>query len=31
MSGSIAPEDVIMEVLRDVGKSFPIIPALLEE
>lgn len=31
MSGSIPPEDVIMEVLRDVGKSFPIIPALLEE
>lgn len=31
MSGSIAPEDVIIEVLRDVGKSFPIIPALLEE
>ena len=31
VSGNIAPEDVIMEVLRDVGKSFPIIPALLEE
>jgi hypothetical protein len=31
VSGSIPPEDVIMEVLRDVGKSFPIIPALLEE
>ena len=31
LSGSLAPEDVIMEVLRDVGKSFPIIPALLEE
>jgi hypothetical protein len=31
MSGSIAPEDVVIEVLRDVGKSFPIIPALLEE
>lgn len=31
MSGSIEPEDVIIEVLRDVGKSFPIIPALLEE
>ena len=31
MSGSISPEDVIIEVLRDVGKSFPIIPALLEE
>ena len=31
VSGNIPPEDVVMEVLRDVGRSFPIIPALLEE
>ena len=31
MSGNIAPEDVVMEVVKDVGSAFPIIPALLEE
>ena len=31
LSGSIAPEDVVSEVLRDVGGAFPVIPALLEE
>ncbi|MDB4278735.1 hypothetical protein N9917_03965, partial [Deltaproteobacteria bacterium] len=30
MSGSMSPEDVVAAVLKDVSRSFPIIPALLE-
>jgi len=30
MSGSMSPEDVVSAVLKDVSKSFPLIPALLE-
>jgi len=31
MSGSMSPEDVVAAVLKDVSRSFPIIPALLEK
>jgi hypothetical protein len=30
MSGSMSPEDVVSAVLKDVSRSFPLIPALLE-